>query len=107
MALRIINEPTNEVQIMNDEWEVNKSRWSAFFGINNFKAFRMAIRYEKDKVQFPEPPTITKPITQLEQRQIQDLPLYEIRQKFPELGEKLELPFLKSLLIRTVIISAK
>ena len=91
LAQRIISEPANEVQIMNDEWNSNNSRWSAFFGINNFTAFRMAIRREKDKLQFPDGYEVAtvKPIAQHEQRQIQDLPLYEIRQKFPELGEKI------------------
>ncbi|MCL2087542.1 MAG: DEAD/DEAH box helicase family protein [Oscillospiraceae bacterium] len=91
LAQRIISKPANEIQIMNDEWDSNNSRWKAFFGINNFTAFRMSIRHEKDKLQFPEgyKPTNLKPITQHEQRQIQDLPLYEIRQKFPELGEKI------------------
>ncbi|MCL2049796.1 MAG: exonuclease domain-containing protein [Defluviitaleaceae bacterium] len=89
LARRIIDEPAKEIQIMTDEWNNNNSRWSAFFGINNFTAFRMSIRHEKDKIQFPPTPAPAKPITQHEQRQIKYLPLEVIRQKFPELGEKL------------------
>jgi len=91
LSKRIIQNPDREQQIMNDEWNNNNSRWSAFYGINNFKAFRMSIRHEKDKLLYPADyePVIVKPITIHEQRQIQDLPLYEIRQKFPKLGEKI------------------
>jgi DNA polymerase III epsilon subunit family exonuclease len=46
---------------------------------------------EKDKIRYPEnyEPAAIKPLKKHEERQIQDLPLYEIRQQFPELGEKI------------------
>jgi hypothetical protein len=73
------------------EWNQSNSRWSAFYGINNQKAFRKTVTDEIDKILNPEDyeAASIKPITQHEQRQIQDLSLYEIRQKFPELGEKI------------------
>lgn len=65
--------------------------WSAFFGINNIKAFRKLIINEKDRIQHPKDyikPAI-KPITEKEKIIIRELPLYEIRRKFPELEEKI------------------
>jgi superfamily II DNA or RNA helicase len=78
-------------EYISGEWNQGNSRWSAFYGLNNQKAFRKTITDEIDKILNPDDYEVTplKPITQHEQFQIQDLPLYEIRQKFPELGEKI------------------
>lgn len=94
LAKRIISEKMDDDkqdEMINNEWNQNGSRWSAFYGVKNFKAFRISIALEKDKIRHPDDYKAAqiKPITQNEQRQIQDLPLYEIRQKFPELGEKI------------------
>jgi len=78
-------------EFIKNEWNKSNSRWSAFYGINNQKAFRKTINDEIDKILYPEDYKAThmKPLTQKELLQIQDLPLYEIRQSFPELGEKI------------------
>ena len=82
---------TGRKKYIGDEWDVGESRWRAFLGVSNQLAFLNLIDSEIKKILYPE--LYTKPtqklITQHEQRQIQDLPLYEIRQKFPELGEKI------------------
>jgi len=96
LAQHIVDEDMGviaETEFMKNEFKNSESHWSAFYGINNLKAFRMTIRTEKDRIIDPEGyrPAHIKPITTLEQRQIQDLPLYEIRQKFPELGEKIRM----------------
>ena len=94
LAKRIVEQrmdPFARQEYVNGEWGQNNSRWSAFYGINNQKAFRKTITDEIDKIMNPDDYEAApmKPITQHEQRQIQDFPLYEIRQKFPELGEKI------------------
>lgn len=74
---------------LKDAWNQAGGKWSAFFGYHNYKAFRKAVRQECDRlIDGPEPPRAA-PITKREELQIQDLPLEEIRRRFPELGEKL------------------
>ena len=76
-------------QYLKDEWNQAGEKWSAFFGYHNYKAFRKAVRQECDRlIDGPEPPT-TAPITKQESIQIQDLPLGEIRRRFPAIWEKL------------------
>lgn len=84
-------DPISRQEYINSEWNQSNSRWAAFYGLNNQKAFRKTITDEIDKILNPDDYEVAtvKPITQNEQRQIQDLPLYEIRQRFPELGEKI------------------
>jgi hypothetical protein len=60
-----------------------------FFGVDKFGAFEKLVDNALYQLERPKSPTTVKPITEKEQRQIQDLPLYEIRQRFPELGEKI------------------
>ena len=76
-----------------EEWPTGESRWKAFFGVSNELAFLNVIDSEIKKITRPDlyKKPEGKPITQHEQRQIQDLPLYEIRQQFPELGEKIRI----------------
>ena len=82
----------SQQEYVKEEWNQSSSRWQAFYGLKNEKAFRKSVDTEVDKILNPDCYKIEpeKPITHLEQRQIQDLPLYEIRQKYPELGEKIK-----------------
>lgn len=84
-------DPIMRQEFLNDEWNKSNSRWSVFFGIKNQRAFRKTITDEIDKILNPADyeATPVTPLTQPEKIQIQDLPLYEIRQRFPELGEKI------------------
>ena len=76
---------------ISDQWNRSESHWMAFFGVDNQLAFLNLIDSEIKRISYPElyKKPEQKPLTQYEQRQIQDLPLYEIRQRFPELGEKI------------------
>jgi hypothetical protein len=85
LGIREKNEFTDQA------WGNGMSKWSAFYGINNMISFLKTIDQEIYKIIHPDihKATPTEPVTQRELRQVQDLPLYEIRQRFPELGEKL------------------
>jgi len=74
---------------LKEEWGQADTKWTAFFGYQNYKAFRRAIQQECDRfIDGPEP-TRAAPVTKREEIQIQDLPLEEIRRRFPAIGEKL------------------
>lgn len=73
------------------EWNRADGKWTAFFGYQNFKAFRKAVQQERDRLLYPEDykkPAVL-PLTSNEKMQIQSLPLEEIRRRYPEIGEKL------------------
>lgn len=84
-----------ERQYLKDEWEREdkngSKKWSVFFGFDHFKAFRKAVHQEYERLEYPEdyqkPQAL--PITEKEQIKVQNLPLEEIHQRFPELYEKL------------------
>lgn len=83
---------SEEKQYLQEEWEREdkngSKKWSVFFGIDNFKAFRKVVGQEYDRLDYPEDYQSPKslPITEKEQIQIQELSLWEIREKFPESG---------------------
>lgn len=93
IAEQIINrqDGKNKKTIIKEEWERSDKHWSAFFGIENQKVFRKLIDDAIDRIEYPDDyeKTEIKPITKNEQVQIKELSLYEIRNRFPELGEKL------------------
>ncbi len=74
---------------LEDEWNQSNGKWTAFFGYQNFKAFRKAVQLERDRLVYGEDLPKAIPITKHEEIQIQDLPLEEIRRRFPTIGEKL------------------
>jgi superfamily II DNA or RNA helicase len=78
-------------EYISNEWSCADSRWQAFFGFKNQTAFRKAIAAAQDRILHEEDhaPPVEKPLTVKESIQIQDLTVYEIRQRFPDLGEKL------------------
>lgn len=83
--------PTAKKEYIDDEWNKGDKHWAAFMGIENQKAFRKLIDAEIDRLENPddyEKPTI-KPIKEKEKIKVQQLPLYEIRRRFPELEEKI------------------
>lgn len=91
IAKQIIDSPENKVDIITKEWERSDKHWSAFFGIENQKVFRKLISDAIDRIQYPDDykKSEIKPMTRKEIIKLKDLTLYEIREKFPELGEKL------------------
>lgn len=76
-------------QYIENEWNRASGKWVAFFGCQNFKAFRRAVMLEQDRLAYGDEPPKEAPITRREEIQVQDLPLEEIRRRFPEVGEKL------------------
>jgi superfamily II DNA or RNA helicase len=82
----------NEQKYIEDrEWERGDQHWAAFFGIANPKAFRAAIFREIDRLDHPEDyaPAAKEPSTVKETIEIQDLPLYDIKRWYPDIGQKL------------------
>ncbi|MCD8238633.1 MAG: DEAD/DEAH box helicase family protein [Clostridiales bacterium] len=79
------------IDFADEEWEKNKDKWSAFFGVNNAKAFRQLVFKERDKQKHPEDyeTGFAEPITENELIKIKELPLQEIKERYPELGFKL------------------
>lgn len=80
-----------EDDYITSEWERADGKWAAFFGYQNVNAFTAAIDLECRRLVHPEryqPPKLL-PITCMEELQIQNLPLEEIRRRYPEIGEKL------------------
>lgn len=83
--------PAAKKEYIDNEWNKGDKHWAAFMGIENQKAFRKLIDAEIDRLENPDDyakPTI-KPITEKEKIKVQQLPLYEIRKRFPELEEKI------------------
>ncbi|SFG94957.1 DEAD/DEAH box helicase family protein [Enterocloster clostridioformis] len=80
---------TETRQYIENEWNRANGKWMAFFGYHNENAFYRAIQLECNRLERPVPTPATKPLTQKEEIQIQDLPLEEIRRRFPAIGEKL------------------
>lgn len=76
-------------QFIEDEWNRAGGKWTAFFGYKNKDAFYRAVEIECSHIERPLPPPTVKPLTQKEEIQIQDLPLEEIRRRYPEIGERL------------------
>lgn len=76
-------------QFIEDEWSRAGGKWTAFFGYKNKDAFYRAVEIECSHIERPLPPPTAKPLTQKEEFQIQDLPLEEIRRRYPEIGERL------------------
>ncbi|MCL2822834.1 MAG: DEAD/DEAH box helicase family protein [Polyangiaceae bacterium] len=73
------------------EWNRADTRWAAFFGVENQKAFHKLIDVELHRIERPQDfskPT-TAPITEREMIQIKDLSLREIKDRFPEIEEKI------------------
>lgn len=94
LARHIVDRRMDDIAIrdyLNQEWTRAGGKWTAFFGYQNQKAFRKAVQMERDRLLYPEDYSVPKarPLTQKEQVQVQDLPLEEIRRRFPEIGEKL------------------
>jgi superfamily II DNA or RNA helicase len=95
LARRIVNNdlrPSEEKSFIEAEWSQNDSRWKVFFGVNNFQAFISLINSEKSKVMYiqeNERRPLLRPVTAAELVTIQSLTLFEIRTRFPELGEKM------------------
>lgn len=94
LAKNIINNKYSRIEeddYINSEWQRADSKWAAFLGYHNIKAFTSAIDQECRRLMHPEryQPPKSMPITQQEEIQIQNLPLEEIRRRYPELGEKL------------------
>ncbi|MCD8214129.1 MAG: HNH endonuclease [Clostridiales bacterium] len=79
------------IDFADEEWEKNKDKWSAFFGVNNAKAFRQLVFKERDKQKHPEDyeTGFAEPITENELIKIKELPLQEIKERYPEPGFKL------------------
>jgi len=78
-------------EYIDSEWNRNEMHWAAFFGVNHQKAFRKLINDAIDRIENPEDyakPAV-KPITEKEKILIQELPLQEIRRRFPELEGKI------------------
>jgi DNA or RNA helicases of superfamily II len=78
-------------EFIDTQWNRSDMHWAAFFGIENQKAFRKLINDAIDRIENPEDyakPSV-KPITEKEKILIQELPLQEIRRRFPELEEKI------------------
>ncbi len=94
IAKHIVDNRLDDIAIrdyLNEEWNRAGGKWSAFFGYQNQKAFRKAVQLERDRFIYPEDysaPTM-QPLTQKEEIQIQNLPLEEIRRRYPEIGERL------------------
>lgn len=80
---------TETRQYVENEWNRANGKWMAFFGYHNENAFYRAVELECSRLERPVSTPSTKPLTQKEEIQIQDLPLEEIRRRFPEIGEKL------------------
>lgn len=81
----------SEKEYIDREWNRGDKHWAAFMGIENQKAFRNLIKTEVDRLEHPDDyakPTI-KPITKKEEILIKQLPLHEIRKRFPELWVKI------------------
>lgn len=91
IARQIVDNPVKRKEIIEQEWDENNNKWSAFLGIDNRRLFRKLIYEEIDKLEYPDEhkKEILLPITKKEEIQIQELPLYEIRKRYPALGEKL------------------
>lgn len=92
MAKHIIGNRLDDMavrQYLEDEWNRANGKWTAFFGYQNFKAFRRAVQLERERLVYGDEPPQATPITKREEIQIQDLPLEEIRRRFPAIGEKL------------------
>ncbi len=91
VARHVIDNPSAKKEYIESEWNRSDKHWSAFFGINNQKAFRKLIDDTVDQIEYPEDyakPEI-EPLTEKEKVQVQELSLYEIRRRFPELEEKI------------------
>jgi len=94
VAETIIDKKFNRIEeeeYINEIWEADNTEWSIFFGTGNRKAFRELINNEINKILRPEDYDNPKelPITKNEEREIQKLSLSEIRQKLPEIEEKI------------------
>jgi hypothetical protein len=76
---------------INSEWDKNKEHWSAFFGVDNLKVFIKLINDNVVRLANPGEYLEIKsePITKKEKTKIKNLPLYEMIEKYPEIGEKL------------------
>lgn len=83
--------PSSQKNYIEKEWNENGTQWSAFFGVDNPKVFRKLIGDAVDRIENPEDYVQSEeiPISEKEIVKIQDLPLYEIRSRYPELGEKI------------------
>lgn len=78
-------------EYIDSQWNRSDTHWAVFFGIDKQKAFRKLINDAIDRIENPEDyakPSV-KPITEKEKILIQELPLQEIRRRFPELEEKI------------------
>ena len=80
---------TETHQYIENEWNRANGKWIAFFGYQNENAFYRAVELECSRLERPVPAPVSRPLTQKEEIQIQDLPLEEIRRRFPAIGEKL------------------
>jgi len=83
--------PSAQKDYIEEEWNKNGTHWSAFFGVDNPKVFRKLISDAVDRIENPDDykQSESRPITEKETIKIQNLPLYEIRLRDPELGEKI------------------
>lgn len=91
LAQKIVDDPINEKKYVDEQWSKNNNQWSAFLGIEGKRAFLKIISDATNRIKYPEDFKISdkKTITQKEEIKIKELPLYEIRKKYPELGEKI------------------
>ena len=83
--------PSARKEYIDAEWSRSDGQWSAFFGVENQKAFRKLINDAVDRIENPADygKPKEKPITTKELVQVQSLPLIEIRRRFPALEEEL------------------
>ena len=80
---------TETRQYIENEWSRANGKWMAFFGYRNENAFYRAVELECNRLERPVSAPTSRPLSQKEEIQIQDLPLEEIRRRFPAIGEKL------------------
>lgn len=92
LAEHIISSRLDDMEVrryLEGEWDRSDGKWTAFFGYQNFKAFRRAVQLERERLVYGDEPPKESPVTRREEIQVQDLPLEEIRRRFPVVGEKL------------------
>jgi superfamily II DNA or RNA helicase len=83
--------PNESAEFINGEWDRAEGRWGAFFGIRNFMAFKRVIDDEVNCIQYPKihERQPEKPLMEKEKIQIRDLPLFEIKKRYPDLHQRL------------------
>jgi hypothetical protein len=80
-----------QTEYIESEWKRGDKHWAAFIGTANDVSFNKIIEDAMRRLENPlkYAPSFMKPLSKAEEIQIKDLPLYEIHNRFPELGDKL------------------